>query len=949
MGEKRDEKDAATLATTIVEAESRAPSRSGESLALPPGTVVGRYVIVQDIGRGGMGAVMLAYDTQLARRVAVKILLTEAASEEARVRMMREAQAMARLSHPNVVAIYDVGTFEGNIFLTMEFIDGTTLRGWLATRRPWREVLDVMRKAGRGLAAAHAAGLVHRDFKPSNVLIGKDGRVCVMDFGIARADASAIMAIDTGSFPALAPVDVVLAPEPPTEPSDGPSAVHTTGTSVPPTATSSHQLLSEKLTEEGAVIGTVGYLAPEQASNEGTDARSDVFSFCAAVFRALYGVPPFPSKTLNEYLGALSKPPAARPRDTKVPAWIHPVLLKGLSETPSDRYTTMEELLRALDDDPARRRRRTLLTLGAVAAAVVVALGLGRASSHVVAPVCDGATAEIDEVYGPAVAAEIEQKFTATGAPYAADAWRLTKESLETYTKSWMEAHRRTCEATRVTKQQSEELMSLRMACLEQNRAQLRALVGLLREADRDLVGRAVQASIALPSVDACADITSLMEVKPAPAADKERVVAARQRLAGARAEVDAGRYKAALAKLEPIVREAREIGYEPLVAEALFVMGSAQHSSDQPVTAATTLREAVWMAERGRDERLKIAILLRLASAEVTLTHFDASALWLDFAGASLARRPGSQALEARFALGQATRLYIMGKYTDAVPYARKAVALAEPRGGQDPTTLWESYFRLGSVLMSPDSPEGLGYLERADALVVARFGELHPQRVRVAGNQCVALGLVGRYTDCLDLADRTLQRATQVLPPTHRWIGILHERRGIAQFKLHRSTEALASLDRAVAITKASKDDRELGAAQSIRGDVLLDLGRAREAVPAFDEAIGAFTRSVPADHDFFAAAWKGRGIAHLRLNERPAAIADLEKALEVYARGNSMTNDLKLGQADVRFALAQALAQTGPRPARVTELATLARATFIDAREDGRVAALDLWLAR
>jgi serine/threonine protein kinase len=298
-------------------------------VGLNPGTVVGRYVIVQTLGRGGMGAVMLAYDTHLARKVAIKMLLTNISSEEARVRMLREAQAMAQLSHPNVVAIYDAGTHEENVYLAMEYVDGTTLGDWLDKPRSRRHVLAVMRQAGRGLAAAHAAGIVHRDFKPENVLIAKDGQARVLDFGIAST-AGASPAPATGfSSEASAP----------------PHLPHGSGP-VP----------RDRITEEGAILGTIGYFAPETIERT-ADARSDVFSFCVTLWQALFGDLPFAAASLNEYLRATTKEPPPCPKATADVTWLYGIVRKGLDPDPARRYASIAELLAAIDAaDPDRPR-----------------------------------------------------------------------------------------------------------------------------------------------------------------------------------------------------------------------------------------------------------------------------------------------------------------------------------------------------------------------------------------------------------------------------------------------------------------------------------------------------------------------------------------------------------------------------------------------------------------
>ncbi|HEY4118796.1 MAG TPA: serine/threonine-protein kinase, partial [Byssovorax sp.] len=170
------------------------PSSLRVGHVLPRGTVVGRYHVRELLGAGAMGVVYAAYDPELDRKVALKILRADASSgphsAELRRRLTQEAKTMARLAHANVVRVYDTGAFEDQIFIAMELVHGTTLRRWMeSTERPWRAVLEALVAAGRGLAAAHDAGVVHRDFKPDNVLVAKDGRVLVTDFGLA-GDAS---------------------------------------------------------------------------------------------------------------------------------------------------------------------------------------------------------------------------------------------------------------------------------------------------------------------------------------------------------------------------------------------------------------------------------------------------------------------------------------------------------------------------------------------------------------------------------------------------------------------------------------------------------------------------------------------------------------------------------------------------------------------------------------
>ena len=323
----------------------------------PPQPVrVGRYRVLGRIGSGGMGVVYRAHDPELARDVAVKVVNPEtgAGHEHARARLVREARAMARLAHPNVIHVYDVGTVEDGVFIAMELVEGQSLAAWLAAEpRPWRQILELFVHAGRGLAAAHAAGVIHRDFKPHNVLVGTDGRVRVGDFGLAGGDAAG----PTGPHGA---VTEPIEPAP-----DEPAALDRAS-------------ISGALTRTGMLLGTPKYMPPEQESGAPASARSDQFSFCVALYEALYGRPPYAGDSVSIYRHHVRHgdvlPP---PEGSRVRAWVHAEIVRGLSVDPAERHPGMDALLDRLDDaleDPRtlqrRRRRLRLAGIGAIAAGV---------------------------------------------------------------------------------------------------------------------------------------------------------------------------------------------------------------------------------------------------------------------------------------------------------------------------------------------------------------------------------------------------------------------------------------------------------------------------------------------------------------------------------------------------------------------------------------------------
>lgn len=835
-----------THASTVVVTSRGGPlPPRGMDAPLPRGTAVGRYLVLERLGTGGMGVVYAAYDPELDRRIALKLLRSKALgldADKARAHLLHEAQAMARVSHPNVVPVYDVGTFRGQVFLAMELVDAQTLRQWLKEApRPWRQVRDVLLQAGRGLAAAHAAGIIHGDVKPENILVGKDGRVRVTDFGLART--ATVTQGDDGS-PRLSG-------------------------------------------------GTPAYMAPEQFLHEGyADALTDQFSFCAALHEALYGERPFAGETveqLREEVTAGRVRPS--PRGTGVPPWLRRVTLRGLSTRPEERHPSLAALLAALQADPAARIQRRLRFGGGVLLLLLCAVGVTHLVTSHASRVCEGAERELSIAWGPEQQSAVKSAFLGTGKPFAAAAWMSVQQTLDAYGAAWATTRTAACKATRVRGEQPEAVMAQRMRCLDLRLAELAALTRLFAEADAELVEHAPRAVKSLTPLAACSDGAVLASHGPAPIHPEARRRAERLReaLARARALKAAGRYAQAAALLEPVAWEVEEAGERQDAADALLLLAELRDRAGDYAGAESAVFDALWAAEAGRnDEAAARAWTLAVRIAGELREQYADAERWRQRAEAAIERLGGDAVLRARLAFHVGGMRYSQGRFAEAAEQYEAAIPPLERAFGPESLEVADVRIDLGSARLAQGNPdEALRLLERALEDVRRAVGPHHPEVARVLLELARARWQRHELKKAETLAREALELLEHALGPEHPQVGNALNLLGAAvQYQAEASDEALPLFERALRIAEKSDGTESSYVAVLISNyaNALTLAGRHEEAMARFTQALKTMERKLGPEHPNLVPVLRSMGQMLQRQKRYPEALPYFQRAVDI-----------------------------------------------------------------
>ncbi len=912
-------------AETCLDADSPGKDDSvddGLSL-LARGETAGRYVILEVLGQGGMGVVYRAYDPELDRKIALKLLRVGAGGESdsqalaARDRLLREAQALAQLSHPNVVSAYDVGTIAGQVFVAMELVEGKTLSEWLRVAKPSRpQIIKVMVAAGRGIVAAHASGLIHRDFKPDNVIVGDDGRVRVLDFGLARPASSQTKPAES---------EALSGPEEPKELSSGSQRLHSS------------------LTIAGAVVGTPGYMAPEQFQGGSFGEKSDQFSFCATLYFALTRQQAFTGRSYRELkervlAGKVNPVPA----QARLPKWLRQIVFRGLSVDPQARYPDIEQLLAALGRDPWARWRRLM------AAAAVLAFAGGSAAlvawwNAEQGRLCRGAENLTARIWNAEVERNLQTAFADTGRSFAGSSFERVRQAVTGRLHSWTGMQTEACEATRIRGEQSEKLLDLRTICLHRRLQETEALLHLFAQADAQIVDKAVEAVHALTPVANCGDLAALeADIRPArDPATRIKVAAVRAQLADTQALMHTGKYPEGVVLATKAVAAARQSAYRPIEAEARYMLGKLQGNSGKFKAAEQSLEQAWWLAEAAGDDVTR----LRAATALIVVVGYDqarrpAGHHWSRHCEAILDRQGRKPAQLAAWLTALGTVQYAEGKYAEAKESQEKALVAAQKALGAAHPSVGQSLNKLGIIYDSlGDYPRALAYYRQALAIAEKALGPDHPH----VGESLNNIGTVLKHQGQIEKAVQYHQRARDLfikaLGPEHPDVAMCLNNLGYLFDSLGQDQQAKEVHAQALAIRQKvfGPDHPVVGSSLNNLGNILLKLGQTTAALDHHRRALAIWEKTLGPEHRAVGIVLGDMAQTQKSQGQLPAAIELQRRSLAIFQKSLGLTNP---AVANAQFLLAQLLWQAHcqprkrndpPCPQQVRTLTHQARTTY------------------
>ncbi len=892
---------------------------------------IGRFEICDMLGEGGMGTVYQAHDPQLERMVAIKVLRDDGRrTDEDSARLLREAKAMAQLSHPNVVTVHESGIIDQQVYLVMEYVAGITLRQWCERHPPgslarFEQVLDFARQAAQGLAAAHAAGLVHRDLKPANMLVGDDDRLRVADFGLARAAETAVTMPDVAE---LAPPGV-------------------DGDSLDPVG---------RLTATGEVMGTPAYMAPEQFGGQ-ADASSDQFSFCATIFEAIYGIRPFKGGQVAVLLGNILagrvRPPST---ELEVPPWIWKVLERGLAADPHERYASMHALVAALDPRPARRRG-WWLGLGSLGIGIAAA-ALMWPSDEPEVPRCERGQSLLSPMWGAERRDEIERALR-DHASYGGDTWTRIAPIVDDYTQEWISGFYDACTAV----QAGEAGADRRLGCLERAQEQLAVVSAELAGGQPDTLRHAAALVLSLPRLESCRDPASAGLDTGSLEDPALRELA--QDIGRAIVLAQTARHREATALLEDIVTRAQAQSREALQTRATLLLSSVAFRTGDYEASWELGKEGLALAERLGDDAQQLDAWRRLAAASRKLSQLDRASFELDRAEALLDHPGVLPVSRGHNHYDRAVLLSALGQRTEALAEYDQALAIYTEHLAENHPNFSNVLGDMAMDLMrSGQQAKALTVVQRAVELKEAELGPTHPMLAIPLANLADQYISASRFEEALELHRRALELMRQ--HPDERRVDRVSIIAMVGQ-----DLVALGRFDEAEKVlAQGAREAEQLGEDHSsealialVRGNAAFDKRDFAAAIPHYERSL-AIVRTRPRGRDnrvpvlanlLVALAQTGRhDDAMVLLDELRGLLDGISPASPVRAGAQLYIGDaLRLGGRDTEARvsyelaiesllqversprdLAQArfgLARVHPDPARARDLAEQARPVF------------------
>ena len=805
---------------------------------------VSRFELRRRLGSGGMGSVYAAHDPELDRTVAVKVLCSpDAGGLEQTELFVAEARSMAKLAHPNVVTVFEAGVVPDDggrpaAFVVMELIDGPTLRAWVSESQPsWSEVVAAYADAGRGLSAVHEAGLVHRDVKPDNIMLGPDGRVRVMDFGLAR---------DLGGAPS--------------------TTVETTEACVD----AEHRTRS--------IAGTPAYMAPEQLRDGTTTHRSDQFSLCVSLFEALWGRRPYSGNSVPEIAEcyrAATHPPEVPSRP--LPRRMRGALMRGLHPDPAQRFESMRELVEALTP----RRRRLASWIGLAAGCGAVAWGTWQADQH--AEPCERGAEVFAEVWSVHEAEAVTHGLNATGVAYASDMADRVQESLDRYAHEWVQEHRTACLDTAVAGTQSEERLQERMDCLERRRKEVASLVGALSEATPTAAENAGSAAAGLEPPTRCRLDAYHSDAEPPAPEIAEEVDAIRESLVHVHTLWMLGEEESARGEAEGALVAAQRTGYAPVRGQASLVAGKYAMLLGDFSSATPLLVEAYSDARVSGDQLTAIDAALRLVSARPgDADSTKNSPAWLDVARAEI-RVSGISEFDAELNYYEAQARGRAGDYSGAIEALERAAAITGPLCDDGDCAIHISvveelgynHSQLGRYR------EALDFARAALEIAVRTHPEGHPAVATAQLSLGRAFSGQRRYEEAVGPLEAAHAVYVSTFPEGNPNRATVMHMLGHAYAHTERVEEGLVLIRSAIREARVFGDALHTAAMLNQLAGVLSDKGDVDGAVAAWTEAVELLHEEFPDGHPAEAVFLGGLGSAYGKHGKHELAVDVLRQA--------------------------------------------------------------------